>query len=301
MSKLNLAAIKKLTSNTITAAALRDAGISWVPVMPDGSLADLALAAFIQAGQPEGDGFFTHNGDDIKLFAPEEWERNRHTKAGPAKCDPINGEPLTEVTLAAYNALAPIKLLGGGSVPAIELLAYGAEKHLLPVDLTSREARRLPKGTEPIAPDDDLKPAAREWPYDTNAAEFARRRLERGIPTPAPIVRRVRDGGQTLVNNGPVGQQFNIQSGNRSRDAKLADGLVAVFSRAELARFLRYNVDASLESALPGESVAMSVYTAAAVDALRSRGLIDGAFFDALIRERPRVTAIHELRPLYGV
>jgi hypothetical protein len=274
MSKLNLATIKKLTGNALTAAALREAGVTLVPILPDGSLADLALAAFIQAGQPANE-FFTHDGDDYKLVPPEEWERSRHVKAGPAKFDPINGEPLSDAALAAYTALAPIKVLGGGTVPTIELIAYGAEMKLLPSDLTSREARRFfTSGTDAVAPPEDLKPAARAWPYDKNAAEIARRRLDRGVPAAPPLGKSLA-ASQTVAMSSP-------DSG------RMTDLLAKMYTAGELARDMRHvaKVGAVLNSCPNADVVAPNHFFHEFVSIIHRQGL-GPELRAALVERRP--------------
>lgn len=282
MAKLTPAALKRHMGNVFTAAGFRESNVALVPVLPDGSLADLALVAFIDAGQPPGDGFFAYNGDDYKLVEPEAWERGRHAKAGPAKFDPINGEVLSPDGLAAYTALAPIKVLGGGTVPAIELIAYGAEMKLLPPDLTSREARRFfTSGTDAVQPPEDLKAAARAWPYDPKAAGLAQRRLSEGVapkipPRQPPVEpeRRQRNGG------GPT--------------TLMSDVLLARFSPAELAIAMRGNEelgDRGVLTALPDPYRSSPLaWHHAVVEAVRNRGL-ESVFKAVLRAARPFCTA----------
>lgn len=296
----------ELTSNRITAAAMRERGVTQVPITPKGEIPDDVFKRYVTAGEPSGDFFEGH-----MLVSPEEWERRQRAPQTVTEYDPISGEVLTNTARAAWASLAPYRVLGGEVVSAADLSAYARSKGLLSAEITSTLARMLfPKGSDPITPPEALEGAAQRWPYDGDAAEIARKARRSGGA--AKVTQAPTSGGQVIHNDGAIiGQQINVpgdasftfSAPGRSRQGQLADFFVKCFDVGELSRLLMALPGGiALVNALPGREVPRTVFATAAASALESRGMVDRVFFLALLEARPRFGAeIQSLRALYGV
>lgn len=292
---IDIKKLQKIVGNAPTAQALREMGLALIPVTPSGEIEEEVITAYITAGQPAGRFFQGH-----KLVTPDVWEAMRRA---PAKSDydPIDGHQLSEAESAAWAAKAPVKLPHGkGTVAMASLLAFGASEGNLPPDLTSTLARlMLPKGADPIDPPDLLGDVALDWTYNPRAAEIAQYRLSKGRDATigaAPVSARPPVAVNTIAAApAPVRTTGTPAS-------RLADLFVAMFSKDELERFLRYRVDNALPGELPEGPVAKTHYAYEAADLIRRRGLIGPALFDSLLAERPgRHIDINNLRTSLGV
>lgn len=77
--------------------------------------------------------------------------------------------------------------------------------------------------------------------------------------------------------------------------------LLSLFSAAEFRRFLRYNLQEDITPDLPGPSTSFRQLAEEAVDLLDRGGLVDAAFFQALVAERPRRAGeIRAVEKLFG-
>lgn len=289
----------KLVGNTLTADAVREAGLTLVPVTPKGELPSEVLKAYINDGQPQTRFYQGH-----RLVTPETWESMRRASPAPTRFDPISGEPESAATSQAWDALAPIRLVDGTSVSAADLAAYAKATGRVSAEFTSIILRMvLPKGSEPVPAPEALEEAALEWPYDPSAASVAQRRRSgvshRYEPPPPVSV-----PAQVVVNHGSVGAQVNVTGpGRRSRESQVADFLCSAFSVDELRRLLRDLPEGrAIVDALPSGGVSQRAYANSAAETLTRRNCVDRAFFEALTLARPRMfVEISDLRALYGL
>lgn len=311
-------ALTKLMGNRLTAATLREAGATRVPVTPKHELAEEVFKRFIAAGEPSGDFF-----EDHLLVSPEEWEKRQRARPVKVSYDPISGEALDEATATAWANLAPFTVLGGGIVSAADLAAYAKVEGLLSAEVTSTIARLVfPTGLTPVSPPQALTKAAQRWPYDQDAQDKATNR-RRGLGAHGGKSATVEpQPSQVVSNHGTIGQQINVPTGasftfgsgdghtvpsanapSKPRIGQLSDLLLSAYSSDELRRFLRDLVGGSdLVSSLPEGPISPSALVLKACQLLEGRGYLDRDFFDRLQLERPRrAHEILRLRDLYGV
>lgn len=277
---MNLSQLKKLTGNALTAAAIREAGLSLVPIDPNGSINEAQLKKFIEAGTPD-QRFF----GKCLLVTPEEMENRRKKPALTTRYDPVSGEPETEASSAAWDAAAPIRVYNGlteKTVPAADLMAFASVEGYLPAEVTSLIARMfLQKGTLPVDPPEILERAALEWPYDGNAAQKAfLKRSQSSLPAARPVV-------LPPAKQAPNG--YRQTAGTSTRNIGLSElkrFISARYSVDEMRRlFYRAGVD---DSQLPEGPVTANSFAETAVNTADRLGVINDTFFFTMLADRPR-------------
>lgn len=311
-------ALTKLMGNRLTAAALREAGATRVPVTPKYELAEEVFKRFIAAGEPTGDFF-----EDHLLVSPEDWEKRQRARPVKVSYDPISGEALDEATATAWANLAPFTVLGGGVVSAADLAAYAKVEGLLSAEVTSTIARLVfPTGLTPVSPPQALAKAAQRWPYDPDAQDKATNR-RRGLGAHSAKSAMVEpQPSQVVLNHGTIGQQINVPAGAslafgsgggqtmsaphapfKSREGQLNELLLDMFTADELRGFLRYLPGGgALVGRLPEGTASRALLVSEACQLLDRNNLLNRDFFDRLQLERPRrAHEILRLRDLYGV
>lgn len=228
---MNLKALKERLDQNPNAANLSAAGLSLVPILPDGKLATEILGAWIEEGMPMETGFYHH----FKLVSPTEMERRQGNRQAPL-LDPLSQEPMSPAVAQAWKALAPFQCAFGIVVSAEDLCTYARARGLLASDLTSAIVRRFfEKGTAPVEPPEELVSAALEWPYDVEGPTVVER-ARRGQKSAAVAVERP-VAAANKEEQGMVGSPGSLGA---SREAQLEEALLASFNAEELRRFVFY-------------------------------------------------------------
>lgn len=286
--------IEKAQGKAITETTLREAGLTRVPVAPDGAVSEKVLLAFVEAGVPE-DLFFLFEGKQYKVFALAGWTAYQgQGKRARWGYDPITGDALTEAKAAQWAGFAPVCTFDG-IVSMRDLIAYAAETgHMAGQEVTgpfyTMLLSLLPKGSTPVEPPTFLAEAANEWPYDPNASAIAARRNRQGkgnATSPSPSFAPAPPTVQKVVYHD--GFPDDLQPTDSDRASLEVYGLfTSLFQgRSELSLFLSRAFKSDLTNALPDGGCSFTYYASQAAQAMGRRGMITPSLFYNLETEIP--------------
>jgi hypothetical protein len=129
--------------------------------------------------------------------------------------------------------------------------------------------------------DDGIVPL-REW---LETAEL----LAGPLPEAAVFREALRQLNEVKVATAAPARVEPVTADTRSRELALRRIFLDMFSADEVRRFVRYLPHGSeMDGALPGAGSSPATLVDAVVEVAVRMGIVDGAFFDALVAERPR-------------